>query len=233
MRNAQSAHYKLNDLVEQSGFDKRTIAYYVQESLLPRVGRRGPRTRYSQEFLDRLMFIRRVRDLQDDGRLRAVTLSEIRDVIEQQSPEEIQALAGEDVSADTLRGLFDAPDLDTSDLAFAAEDIARAPASLPPTLPDDGFPVGGRGVRSAKRRRAMYGRTSFGLQDLADLLREVHRRARAGAKRTRLKTGERVTRVPISEEIYLSVRNLDESDVPVVERLANAMRDLGGLDAED
>ena len=56
--------YTLSELETESGFDKRTIAYYISEGLLPKVGRRGPRTRYSQEFLERLMFIRRVRDLQ-------------------------------------------------------------------------------------------------------------------------------------------------------------------------
>ena len=38
--------YTLRQLVELSGFDKRTIAYYIQEKLLIGAGRRGPRTRY-------------------------------------------------------------------------------------------------------------------------------------------------------------------------------------------
>jgi hypothetical protein len=66
----------LNELESRSGLDKRTISYYIQEMLLPKVGRRGRRTRCPEEFLDRLMFIRRVRGLQDAGQLRAVTLSE-------------------------------------------------------------------------------------------------------------------------------------------------------------
>lgn len=70
--------YSLDEVIELTGYDRRTIAYYVQQGLLPRVGRRGPRTRYAQGFLDRLRYIRRVRDMQDTGIMRAVTLAEIR-----------------------------------------------------------------------------------------------------------------------------------------------------------
>ena len=73
--------YTLDEIEERTGFDKRTIAYYVQEDVLPKVGRRGPRTRYPQLFLDRLLFIKRVRDLQDTGRilrLDAYTLALVR-----------------------------------------------------------------------------------------------------------------------------------------------------------
>ena len=41
--------YTARELEEETGFDRRTIAYYVQEGLLPRVGRRGPRTRYPED----------------------------------------------------------------------------------------------------------------------------------------------------------------------------------------
>ncbi len=91
--------YTLRELETRSGFDKRTIAYYIQESLLPKVGRRGRSTRYPEEFLDRLMFIRGIRDLQDAGRLRAVTLSEIRDRIFSQSKEQTRLASRPDVSA--------------------------------------------------------------------------------------------------------------------------------------
>ena len=43
--------YTLDEVEQQTGFDKRTIAYYVQQGLLPKVGRRGPKTRYPQLFV--------------------------------------------------------------------------------------------------------------------------------------------------------------------------------------
>ena len=118
--------YTLSELETRSGFDKRTIAYYIQESLLPKVGRRGPKTRYPQDFLDRLMFIRRVRDLRDTGKLRAVTLSEISAVMAKLSVAEIlRGLTGPLAEAD-IRGLFLEPDLVMSESAIAAEEGASS-----------------------------------------------------------------------------------------------------------
>ncbi len=74
------ASYTAKELERESGFDRRTIAYYVQEGLLPKVGRRGPRTRYPKLFLDRLRFIRRVRMAEETGVISPVTLSDIRDL---------------------------------------------------------------------------------------------------------------------------------------------------------
>ena len=234
MRMGQSSHYKLDDLVEKSGFDKRTIAYYVQESLLPRVGRRGPRTRYSQDFLDRLMFIRRVRDLQDGGQLRAVTLSEIREVIERQTPDEVSALAQESVDAEAIRSLFEEPDLDAQHLAIPAEAVAAI--ERPPTRssadPEESF----LSLRSSLDGPAMLRRAPGPASRLRELLREIDLRARKGEARTRLRTGERVTRVtrvPVSDAIDLSVRNLDDRDARLVETLAKELRDLGDLDLDE
>ena len=151
--------YTLSELEARSGFDKRTIAYYVQESLLPKVGRRGPRTRYSEEFLDRLMFIRRVRDLQDTGKLRAVTLSETREVIDRQSADEIRNASRKGVSAERLRSLFAEPDLDTSESAVAAEEVAAfaiaEPSMIIAGLEDSVAPDSSVVMRASKRREAL------------------------------------------------------------------------------
>ncbi len=64
---------------------------------------------------------------------------------------------------------------------------------------------------------------------LGRLLQEVDRGARQGAKQSEGRTGERVTRVPISEDIVLSVRNIEEGDAHLVEKLAKLLRRLGGL----
>jgi hypothetical protein len=73
--------YSIDELEERTGVNQRTISYYIQQGLLPKVGRRGRSTRYPQLFVDRLKFIQRVRDLQDSGRLGSVTLPRIARVI--------------------------------------------------------------------------------------------------------------------------------------------------------
>lgn len=85
--------YTVGELERETGFDRRTIAYYVQEELLPRVGRRGPRTRYPRMVRDRLMFIRRVREAEEAGRVSPVSLSEMRKLFERVAPSLIAGVA--------------------------------------------------------------------------------------------------------------------------------------------
>ena len=74
--------YTIEEIEEETGFDRRTIAYYVQEGLLPKVGRRGPRTRYPRPYVDRLLFIQKIRALQDRGQLGNYTLEDIKEIFE-------------------------------------------------------------------------------------------------------------------------------------------------------
>ena len=74
--------YTMEEIERETGLDRRTIAYYVQEGLLPKVGRRGPKTRYPRQFVDRLLFIQKVRGLQDQGQLGNYTLDDIREIFE-------------------------------------------------------------------------------------------------------------------------------------------------------
>ncbi len=255
----------LSQLVQMTGIDRRTIAYYVQEGLLPKVGRRGRWTRYAPEFLDRLLFIRRVRGLQDEGRLRAVMLSEIRDVMDGLSPEELRAAAEGDAPEEWVRGLFSEPDLDLSDVAVAAEDVAAGFASPPAESELEGAgPVafskrerraGARGRRDrlqalsidpespvAMSVGAPFSPPSPGsaqgegaqaaagdVERLRELLGEIERRVRGGAGARRSGgTSEQVTRVPISESVYLAVKDLGEDDAELVEELARLLRAMGG-----
>lgn len=72
--------YTASELERETGFDRRTIAYYVQEELLPKVGRRGPRTRYPKLARDRLLFIKKVREEEKAGGLRPVSLRDMREI---------------------------------------------------------------------------------------------------------------------------------------------------------
>lgn len=72
--------YTASELERETGFDRRTIAYYVQEELLPKVGRRGPRTRYPKLARDRLLFIKKVREEEEAGGLGPVSLGDMREI---------------------------------------------------------------------------------------------------------------------------------------------------------
>jgi len=86
--------YTIDEIEEHSGFHRRTIAYYVQQGLLPRVGRRGPKTRYSQLFFNRLQFIKMIRDLQDQGAMGTMTLGDFRDLFKSVPEETIAEVVG-------------------------------------------------------------------------------------------------------------------------------------------
>jgi DNA-binding transcriptional MerR regulator len=72
VRDLQS--YTIDELEEATGVSRRNIRLYISMGLLPGVGRRGPRTRYGQEYVDRLNFIQRVKQLQDAGQVPHSTL---------------------------------------------------------------------------------------------------------------------------------------------------------------
>ena len=263
----QLPSYTLTELEDRSGFDKRTIAYYISEGLLPRVGRRGRNTRYPQEFLERLMFIRRVRDMQDDGELRAVTLNEIRDVMNELIPEEIRAGALESESVDWIREQFVNPDWDTTKLAVPAEQVAAAWDSMDFDSTDSQAAKKTSGMRKAARKKKsprlvaasqrrdnlqsrvrvdeqvgefekMLSSPTANLERLQDeshradeltdklgeLVKEVDQRARIASRSTKSDTREQLTRVPVTDNIILSVRNIDEKDAHLVEELAAMLR---------
>lgn len=88
--------YTTSELERDTGFGRRTIAYYVQEGLLPRVGRRGPRTRYPELVRDRLLFIRRVREAEAESEIRAVPLRELRELFKVLPPGLVASVAAGD-----------------------------------------------------------------------------------------------------------------------------------------
>ena len=85
--------YTAAELQRETGFDRRTIAYYVHEGLLPKVGRRGSRTRYPKLIRDRLLFIRQVREAERRGTVAPVSLRDLRKIFEHTPPELISGVA--------------------------------------------------------------------------------------------------------------------------------------------
>jgi DNA-binding transcriptional MerR regulator len=75
----------IEDLAKQSGLSLRTLRYYIQEGLLPGPDSLGKYARYSQEHLDRLEIIRRLKNLR-------LPLSEIRHLLDNMSPSELDKI---------------------------------------------------------------------------------------------------------------------------------------------
>jgi len=278
---AQSRTYTVYELESLSGFDKRTITYYISEGLLPKIGRRGPKTTYPQEFLDRLMFIKRCRDLQDAGQLRAVTLAEIADAMQALPADEFHAVAQGQRSDDWIRERFVAPNWDTSGRARSAERVAAGgEGDYAREAPDRTAFSRPPGLASMRQRRERMQRQSespeerswslkdlrnvitglnsadtmdsakaetpaedwdalpelsFGAADtpaelarLGELMRMVQQRAQAATQQTTDYSGERLIRVPISDDIMLSVRHISEEDAPLVEELCQVLKKVMG-----
>jgi DNA-binding transcriptional MerR regulator len=106
----ETRSYSLTELEKLSGFNRRTIVYYVQEGLLPKVGRRGPNTRYPGESLQRLRFIKGVRDIQTHGGLINITLGGIREALCATDPDEIRRLLEGGLPAASVEALFSYPE---------------------------------------------------------------------------------------------------------------------------
>ena len=157
--------YSLSDLVEATGFDRRTIVYYIQSGLLPKVGRRGPHTRYPEECLTRLLFIRGVKALQSEGRLLTATLAEIGRALAARDHAGIRELLDRKLPIDELERLFSEDVPPTQEFATPAPPSpATAPTPIPtsvaPPIPDTSPP----GVRGPSGERRSYGLADAGIR---------------------------------------------------------------------
>lgn len=148
--------YSLAELEERTGFSRRIIAFYVQQGLLPRIGRRGPRTRYPESFLHRLQLIAGIRDLQDRGQLPSATLAEIRQALERLAPEALRRLIHDGVPAAEVAALLAAPATPPS----APQLLPVAPV---PVAPAERPAAAGATVSPAPELPAQ--RRSYGLAD--------------------------------------------------------------------
>ena len=240
MTTTEMPSYTVGELEQETGFDRRTIAYYVQEGLLPRVGRRGPRTRYPRLVRDRLLFIRRVREAEEEGRVPPVSLNEIRKMFERISPALIAGVANGRIAVTpelveeastafrlpemrrvALRRRLESrvaaaerPRLHGSVAREPPEELVASPASEPP---EDM-------ISEPSSPRRAYSRSGKAAEvALANALLKLRKRARRRRKEdpTAMDTW---TRIEVTSDIALSVRGLTEDDRKLVERVRRAMR---------
>lgn len=127
----ENRSYSVADLERATGFDRRTIVYYMQIGLLARPGRHGPKTRYPAEAMARLQFVRGVKDLQARGALLNFTLLDIRRAMERAGIERIDELLERRMPVAEIAPLL-APEEDVP--AREAEPVAQ-PAAIAEPLP--------------------------------------------------------------------------------------------------
>ena len=141
---ASARSYSLSELVEATGFDRRTIVYYIHSGLLPKVGRRGPHTRYPEACLNRLLFIKGVKTLQTEGKLLTATLAEIRRALSALDAAGIGELLYRGLPVDDVMALF-------------ADEITP----LPPVPP---VPPAPEPIRGPAGERRSYGLADAGIR---------------------------------------------------------------------
>lgn len=165
--------YSITEMQAISGFDRRTIVYYLQQGLVPRAGRRGPNTRYSQDALLRLRFIRGFKDMQDQGRCGTVTLREIGALLGMLDPAQLGVLVERGMPMEDLAPLLERLALPDAGPAVAAAPVAPAPAAassaaaiIPPAAASEAAPTPRPAPQPAAGLLGPSGpRRSYGLAD--------------------------------------------------------------------
>ncbi len=155
--------YSLSELVDRTGFDRRTIVYYIQSGLLPKVGRRGPHTRYPDECLTRLLFIKGVRNLQAEGKLLTATLAEMRRALAARDTPGIRDLLDRGLPADELSALF-AEELPPQSRPMPPDAGIVSPATPPPVPAPVAVPTAPTPVTGPAGERRSYGLADAGIR---------------------------------------------------------------------
>ena len=228
--------FTATELEEATGFDRRTIAYYVQEGLLPRVGRRGPRTRYPRFVRDRLLFIRRVREAEEAGDLPPMSLDELRTAFARLPRQVVAAVANRAIAvskevfaAEAGARVAEGRVRSASQRRRALEDRLRSQRT--PT--DSDGPSGGppdpmseRGVRYSRRPpsadRGADARAAATLgATLAAVSTAARRREEASSQPV-----DTWMRAEVAPGVELSVRGATDEEMELLEQVAAVLRSL-------
>jgi len=222
---ADERTYSIDEIERETGYSRRTISYYIRIGLLPKVGQRGAKTRYSQIFLERLLFLKELRRQQDTGKIPPISLEVIRDtVLPSLTPDVVGRVArGEEplVAAVLGDGAVAGEGLDvgmaairdeaTADFSFTAMELAgRSPVT------------GMRSMTSLVAGEADLARDDRGLSKLLSRLGDE---VRAEREKRGSKGGEWTT-VEVTEDVLLSVRSKKRGVAKLVEKVAGVLRGL-------
>lgn len=228
--------FTASELEEATGFDRRTIAYYVQEGLLPRVGRRGPRTRYPRFVRDRLLFIRRVREAEEAGDLPPMSLDELRTAFARLPRQVVAAVADRAiaVSKEVFAGEAGARGAagqvrSASQRRRALEDRMRpqrTPADSDGSSGGPPYAMSERGVRysrrppSADRGTDARAAATLGV-NLAAVSNAARRREEASSQPV-----DTWMRAEVAPGVELSVRGATDEEMELLEQVAAVLRSL-------
>ena len=234
--------FTTEELEQATGFDRRTIAYYVQMGLIPRVGRRGPRTRYPKLVMDRLLCIRRVREAEEAGEIEPVSLGAMRSTFDRVAAELIARVADGQTPVATAFAVEDAPAQRAPGARPAAMQAAwsatevREPSA--PSAFDDRTAPEQLAVRAMIKEPAIASADLSAGEDwaeaadpaqeteteLGDALSELQTRARS--RQPKAGSLDRWSRVEISPDVAISVRGITDEDVPLLESVGKKLGQL-------
>jgi DNA-binding transcriptional MerR regulator len=236
--------YSLKELAALAEMSPRTIHSYVQMDLLEGVGKRGPGTRYPARYLDRLLFIKRLREetrltLKEIGELlRNLAERDVSLVAHGETPTWLERLTWEvtpptrlafsDVRAEASRkGRFS-----RLRSLLAREESPDEPA--PEASMDQAFSSMGRlhdmAVPEPPEERPRPRASRAISPSLSDLLVQLRRLAGPGRVPVSRRSENWVS-VPVTDNLRISARGLEEGDVAVLERIADHLRTFLGLPA--
>ena len=186
--------YTAEELERETKVDRRTIAYYVQEGLLPKVGRRGPRTRYPKLTRDRLLFIGRVREMEEAGELPPISLSNMREIFNSVPPGEIAQVAD-----------------------------GQAPLRIVALAAAGASPSGDSYSMKKIRASAAWEEESMEEKALGDSLADLQKAVRY-RRQTSPRSIDSWSQMEISPEIMLSVRGASDEDAELLESVRRNLR---------
>lgn len=113
--------YTMDDLTRLTGFKPRQIRYYITLKLAPGAGERGPNVTYGPETLDRLLLVKRLKEMQVQPTGRTLTLEEIRSTIESLGDEATRRMVADGMVMSII---------DTEEEPEEAVPMVREPADL-------------------------------------------------------------------------------------------------------
>jgi len=219
--------YTLKELESRTGFGSRSIRNYIDKGLLPGAYSRGRYASYGQEHLDRLLFLRK---LKNRGKL---PLDEVRRLLLQLSPHRIKAIAHgkEDIATIASKPLWDAPGerYSSPDLSAPMAIPMRSLAAGEHTEKDHSSPPQDDSALDYIRRLrspgnpAEPGRSDSRLRQAASQLQRITPGHHPPTRRAK---GEWWAAIEVTPDIELRARGLDGDDLTALESIADAFRAL-------
>ena len=222
--------YTLKELESRTGFGSRTIRNYIDKGLLPGAYSRGRYASYGQEHLDRLLFLRK---LKNRGKL---PLDEVRRLLLQLSPERIKAIAH---GKENIASIASKPSWDVhldecqSDDFYPAEETRSSYISTdsevqPAPQHDSSPPPRDSALDYIRRLRspgspAVPGRSDSRLRQAARKLQQITPGHHPPTRRAK---GEWWAAIEVTPDIELRARGLDGDDLAALESIADAFRAL-------